>query len=300
MKTLISSLSTRLLPTTDLAAAPGPEDIPFKEITSSPAYDDAPLVVYNPGDACAIVTAAILASERGWRCFKAGDSLPDAEQYIWLGVNPNRKLFDQPMMARKREHLVFMEGLHPMQASVGFSGKFHLSFTDWVYKHGKPRAMEFLVESALNEGAADKYMTVMELSRTFYEKFQHGQHKVMEDICPPAFVFRNVTAALYSLRSSVKFAVSGIDQSDIEKYSMAVKDVREALKDIRVATVYLNGEQSGKCCFTCIGDHFWLAKRAIQFAYPYYVNTFVCHNGMVVDTNTAKVPDQYADEIIVC
>lgn len=304
MKKLFAPITAFLLPSTDVSGATdAPEDIPYKEITSSPVYHAQPVVVYNPGSVSAILAAAILSTERGWRCFKAGETLPDSEQYLWLGVTPNRKLFSNAPAARKRAHFVFIENLHPMRATVGFSGKFHLAFTNWVYKHGKPRAFEFLVRSALNKGESNKYRTLLELAHGFYKKNMPGipsTGKVAEDMSPVAYVYKNVLAATHSLNTGIPFVVTGIEEQDLVRYYQAILAVRESLRDMRVATVYVKGEETGQCCFTCVKDNFWLAKRMVSLAYPYYVNTAITLNGMLVDTNVGKVPEQYIDEIVVC
>lgn len=276
-------------------------DVPFREC-GKPVFDSAPVVIYNPANAGSILTAAILNSEKGWKCFKAGDLLPVANQYIWLDTQPNRKLFADPVISKKSSHYLFIQGFHPMEAKVAMWGAFQNRYADWVFASEKPRPHEFLLGVTLGTESYDRYSTIVELTSNFYRKGgSNGVSKeaIFKEICPLACVYANVKRALHTLQFETPFFPVGIEQEDIYSYLTAIQEIKNLLKDMRVDTVTEHGEVTGECCTTTISQDFWLARRVVMFSYRYYLNISITLNGVVVDSNVKKPPERYIDAIVV-
>lgn len=302
MKNLFS-IKNYLLPSTEGGASSvDVVDVPYRDTSAVPVFFDAPCVVYNNNNVSSIIAAAILHSERGWRCFKAGDALPLAQQYLWLDVHPNRKLFSNPAEARKSTHYLFVQGLHPMVAKVTMWGTFQNAYAGWTYKGTeKPDSLGFLLQAALGIDEAERYSVIMDLAAKFYQKAMtsgNNKKQIFAEICPLACVFRNVQRAIYSLKYSVPFEPTGIDHADVTAYLEAVEAAKDSLRNLRRESVYEGNDHVSWCGSTAI-DNFWLAKRVVLFSYKYYMNVTITLTGVIVDTNVRKPPENYADEIIV-
>lgn len=276
-------------------------DVPFREAVS-PVFDEAPGVVYNPHDAGSIVAASILHAERGWRVFKAGESLPVFEQYIWLGVEPNRVLFEEPTQSRKAEHLVFLPNKHPMTAKVAVWGEFKLVYAGWTYSAGKPDPLAFLLGQALGAEKFQEFSMIMELANKFYDKpVSQGINRqaMFSELCSLACVWRNVTNALYSIRHSTKFIPVGVGHEDVNAYLVAVTLAKESLDDMRVETVFDKDGKGHPCCLTSVSRDFWLVKRLIGFSYRFWLNLGIGLTGPILTTNVVKTPDQFEGAVIL-
>ena len=277
------------------------EDVAFREAVS-PVFDEAPCLVYNPHDAGSIVAASILQGERGWRVFKAGESLPMFSQYIWLGVEPNRVLFEEPTLARKAEHLVFLPNKHPMTAKVAVWGEFKLVYAGWTYSGGKPDPLGFLLEKTLGAEKFQELSMIMELANKFYDR-PVGQginrQAMFSELCSLACVWRNVINATYCIRHSTKFVPVGVGHDDVSAYLNAVTLAKESLDDMRVETVFDKDGKGHPCCLSSVSQDFWLVKRIVGFSYKYWLNLGIGLTGTVLTTNVVKTPDQFEGAVIL-
>lgn len=242
-------------------------------------------VIYNRLNSEALLATAILMTEFS-EDIKAYDVTQlveqEADQYIWVGVDPKVNFEEFSFKTKDKTHHVFIS-------------KEEKKLTDWK-RSLNPWAKK-VQEFENDDGTDVKFRNTLVhdvcqafgLSNEDYVKLDFHLarfHKKMTEIEYLAFVYANLVEAEITLSNGTPFRVKSVTATDIADYLNSIKRIKTRLETRHMHAVCQDGDITKKAIKTSFsGFEFHLALRVMRLAHKNYINTSMGMSGAILYSN---------------